>query len=308
MISANWAQSKLARRFLPVTVLIILGMMWGGVPSIAKYVTQNGVSPLSYTFWILSIGGSILIIINFLRGGRLALRHLKFYFLCGLTGSAIPTTFMYYSIMKIPAGLMALIFAITPIFTYLIAIVYKVEKIHTLKTLGVILGCTGIALILTPNAMSNMSAPIFSLMLGISTPLFYAINIVYTTKNRPPGIDSISLSCGMLITAAVAMLVVVLAVEPLYPLWDSEVLISVLILYHGTLTATAFCMFYALMKYAGALFTSQVAYSVTLFGIAIGAHVYDEVLPLLVWVATGLIFAAVGFIQKARQLESESQV
>ena len=308
MISSNWLQSRAVIRLLPVTILVILGMLWGGVPSLSKYVGQQGVSPLSYAFWILTIAASVLIIINFVRGAGLPpARHLVFYVICGVSGSAIPTTCMYYSVAHIPAGLMILLIGIAPILTYQFAVIFSVEKYHPLKTLGLLFTFIGLVLILLPDSVTELNAPVPWILFALLTPTFYAVNIVYTSIYRPENIHIFDLSSGMLIAAAAFMFAVTILFEPLYPLWNAEPIIALLMFYHGTLTATAFCLFYSLLKISGPLFSSQVTYSVTLFGIAIAAYVHDEVLPLLVWVAAGLMFAGIGFIQKGRSLTDENQ-
>ena len=308
MIGSNGLQSRAVMRLLPVTILVFLGMLWGGVPSLSKYVSQQGVSPLSYAFWVLAIASSVLIIINFIRGAGLPpARHLVFYVICGLSGSAIPTTCMYYSIAHIPAGLMILLIGMAPIFTYQIAVMFSVEKYHPLKTLGLLFTFIGLVLILMPDSVTELNAPVSWILFALLTPTFYAINIVYTSIYRPATIHIFDLTSGMLIAATTFMFVVTIVFEPLYPLWNAEPIIALLMLYHGTLTAVAFCLFYSLLKIAGALFSSQATYSVTLFGIAIAAYVHDEVLPLLVWVAAVLMFAGIGFIQKGRTLTDEKQ-
>ena len=298
-------KSQLLTRYLPITLIIVLGFIWGGVPSISKYNTMQGVTPLSYSFWIFLISSTILTVINFIRSRKPPPRYLLFYVLCGLTGSAIPTTIMYYSLIVIPAGLMVLLIATTPIFTYILALIFKAETYHRLKTVGLILAFIGIALILLPDSMEDMKAPLYGVLLGLVTPLFYAINIVYTARLRPAALHVMDLSTGMLISSTIMLLVATLAVEDLYPLWDAPPMVAGLTLLHGVFTASAFCLFFTLIKLAGALYSSQVTYSVTVLGVFIGAYVHDELLPLLVWVAMVLMFLGIGVIQKARNLTQE---
>ncbi len=288
-------------------ILLFLGLLWGGVPSISKYViTHGGVHPLAYSFWILTIASSLVIIINFILGRRLPPRHLVFYIICGLTSTAIPTTTMYFAVVWIPAGLMVLLLTVAPIFTYLCGMLVQVEKYHPLKTVGLLCAFIGMLLILMPGSVEQMKAPVWAILFGLITPAFYALNIIYVSLYRPKDLHSLDLAVGSLITAAIALFIVTMTFESIYPVWDADPLIAGLILYHGALTATAFCLFYVLIKLAGALFSSQVTYSVTIFGILIGAYVHKEVLPLLVWVATVMMFIGVAFIQRARRLTQES--
>lgn len=306
MNGSQLLQSPWAMRTVPVLILVFLGLLWGGVPSISKYVIAQGVHPLSYSFWILVIAASVLVIFNFLCGRSLPPKHLVFYSVCGLTSSAIPTTIMYYSLIWIPAGLMALLLAVAPILTYAFGMFASVEKHHPLKTVGLLLAFIGIVLILMPGSVSQMNAPVWAILLGLLTPAFYAVNIVYVAWRRPKDLHVMDLAAGSLIAAAIALFVPTVIFQSIYPVWDADPLIAVLILYHGSLTATAFCFFYALIKLAGALFSSQVTYTVTVFGILIGAYIHHEVLPLLVWLATAVMFAGIGFIQRARYLTQEN--
>ncbi len=293
-------------RFLPVSILLLLGLLWGGVPSISKYVlAQTNIHPLSYSSWVLAIAASILIVTNFINGRKLPPRHYGFYIICGLTSSAIPTTVMYFAVIWIPAGLMALLLTVAPIFTYLFGMAVKVEKYHSLKSMGLLCAFIGIILILMPGTVEKMNAPVWAILLGLLTPAFYAINMVYAALRRPPNLHVMDMSVGMLITASVVVFIATISFESIYPLWDADPLIAFLVFYQGALTATAFCFFYFLIKLAGPLFSSQCTYTVTIFGILIGAYVHDEVLPLLVWVATLVMFIGIGFIQRARRLTLE---
>lgn len=299
--------SRLTTNYLPITLIVVLGLIWGGVPSMSKYVNMHGVSPLSYSFWIFFFSASILLVINYIRTRRLPPRHLVFYVVCGVTGSALPTTVMFYALISIPAGLMVLLIAVTPIFTYVFAVMFRAERYHPLKTAGLSLAFLGIVLILLPDSVAEMKAPLAAVLLALLTPAFYAVNIVYTARRRPADLHIMELTTGMLASAAIIMLMVSMTFESVYPLWQAPPLIAGLTILHGILTATAFCLFYSLIRLSGALYSSQVTYSVTIIGVFAGAYVHDEVLPPLVWVAMLLMFLGIGIIHKARDLTQENQ-
>ncbi len=213
---------------------------------------------------------------------------------------------MYFAVSEIPAGLMVLLLSATPIFTYIIALMSRTEKYHSLKTVGVLLAFVGIVLILMPDSIAEMQAPLGGVLVGLLAPVFYAINLVYTARCRPADLHVMDMATCMLIAATAIMLTATLLFEPLYPLWNAPPIVAGLTLFQGVLTATAFCLFFTLVKMSGALYSSQVTYSVTLIGIFVGAYVYDEVLPMLVWIATVLMFIGIGVIQKARNLTKEN--
>ncbi|MDE0308676.1 MAG: DMT family transporter [Acidiferrobacterales bacterium] len=292
--------------YLPFALILILGLIWGGVPSLSKYVTQQGVSPLSYSFWIFFTASIMTGSINFIRSRQRPPPYIVFYLVCGLTGSAIPTTAMYFAVVEIPAGLMVLLIAVTPIFTYIFSLITNTEKHHPLKTVGVLLAFVGIVLILLPDSIAEMKAPIGGVLIGFLAPAFYAMNLVYTARCRPADLHIMDMTTCMLVTATAVMFVATLLFEPLYPLWNAPPLVASLTLLQGLVTSIAFCLFFTLVKMSGALYSSQVTYSTTIIGIMIGAYVHDEVLPILVWIATLLMFMGIGIVQKARNLTKEN--
>ena len=285
----------------------MLGSLWGGIPSLAKYVTLSGVPATSYAFWVHTIAAVLLLSVNRLRRDELPFRHLGLYLICGMTGSAIPQILLYYGIKDFSAGLMSILIALTPICTYLLAVALHAERRHKLKTAGVLMGFVGAVLIILPDTDVDVFTPTKAIVFCLVMPLMYAICTVYAARFRPADLDTLPFCTGMLISAAIALFGIVLVTEPLHPLWKQLDLAGVLIVYHGIITAIGYMVFFWLVKNAGPLFSSQVTYIITVVGIAIGAYVYNEVLSLLVWISTGLIFLGTAFIQRARWLEQAEQ-
>ncbi len=282
----------------------MLGVLWGGSINGAKYVALQGVSPFNYTFWVMTVASAILISINLFRGIHPPIKHIGFYFLCSLFGLTLPQMFMFTAVKSIPAGVMTLFIALTPIATYIFAMLLRSEQPHRLKTLGVFLGFGGTFLIVIPNAFSGSEIPIAGILIGLLAPSTYAIFIAGSGRYRPAELEMVQLSTGMAVASAVTLLVVITSVDSLYPLWSSYDLVGLLIIYHGAVTAIAYTTLFALVKHSGPLYASQSTYFVTVSGIAIGAYVYKEILPLSIWVAAALIVAGLGLIQRARNIST----
>lgn len=288
---------------MPLGALILLGVIWGGVMSAIKFVSLSGFPSFSYVFWALLISTLLLLFANLARTRRLPPRHLAFYALCGLFSFAIPQTVTYVVLESIPAGLLALILATTPIMTYVIAMAIREERFHHLKALGVVMGFAGSVLLVLSNASDTTIAPIDVIVLALSIPLCYAIYTAAASRFMPARLDPLQMSTGMLIAATLTMLMVVWQTDSYYPLWHGSPIQIALLVYHSFATAVAFTILNALIKHTGALFSSLSTYFVTLFGILIGAVVHDEVLPAIVWAAACLILGGLGFIQRGRQVE-----
>ena len=295
---------EVSRTLVPVLGLLMLGMLWGGSINGAKYVALQGITPFNYTFWVMAVASVILVSINLCRRVHPPIRHIGFYFLCSLFGLTLPQMFMFTAVRSIPAGVMTLFIALTPIATYLFAMLFRSEQPHRLKTYGVLLGFCGTCLIVVPNAFSGAAIPMTGILIGLLAPSTYAIFIAGSGRYRPAELEMVQLSTGMAVASAVTLLLVIAAVDSLYPLWTSFDLVGLMIVYHGIVTAIAYTTLFALVKHSGPLFASQSTYFVTVSGIAIGAYVYKEVLPYWIWIAAVLIFAGLGLIQKARKLST----
>ena len=282
-------------------MLLLLGLLWGGVPNISKYVLLTGVPPFNYSFWVLVVACLSGLLINLVRGARFPKGKIVFYTTCGLSGTAVPAAAMYFSLVHIPAGLMVLIIATTPIMVYVIGSVWRIEVRHPLKTIGTLLGFVGTALILASHTTGGFKAPVLWVILAFVTPMCYAINTVYIARYRPQSVDIYQITTGMLIASVVFVFFVALAVEPIYPIWNAELQTIMMMIYHGILMSVAFSIFYALIHRSGPLYASLASYFVTLFGIAIGAVMHNEILPILVWVAALLILTGLACIQLARK-------
>ena len=78
---------------LSLLMLLTLGILWGGITAMAKFVTIAGVPALGYAFWQTSGAGLILLVVCLARGRPppLGWMHLRHYLVIGATGSAIPT-------------------------------------------------------------------------------------------------------------------------------------------------------------------------------------------------------------------------
>src|SRR4029078_10815035 len=97
------SSTPLNRSTLSLSILILLGFIWGTGYSIARFAMTNGVPPLGYSFW-QSIGPALIIsCIAFSQHKSLKiLPNARYYLICGLTGIVIPNTSMYFAASHLP--------------------------------------------------------------------------------------------------------------------------------------------------------------------------------------------------------------
>ena len=85
---------------------------------------------------------------------------------------------------------------------------------------------------------------------------------------------------------------------PIEWLWQGPPAVSALLGVHMSAGALAFTLTFFLLKLAGPVYFSQVAYLVTLFGIGFGMLVFDERHPPGAWAALLLIFAGIALVNR----------
>ena len=233
------------------------------------------ITPASYTFWVTLLGGMIMLGINLIRRARFSLgwSGQRYAFGCGLLGSAIPTTNMFLVLQFIPAGVMALVLATTPLFTYCFALWFGNERIDPLRAAGIGLGFVGAALIvITRDKLGNVDHSAY-LLLSFISPMSYAFNSVYANRFRPLNSDSLALSCQLLFAASIILLIVAWWSGPIYPIWGNLNSTTGFIVLHALCGGLGFSLFFVLIKLAGPVYFSQVSYLITLFGIGFGGFV-----------------------------------
>lgn len=281
---------------VPVAVLLLLGVIWGSITNIARFVGQTtDLPPISYAFWTLLIGGGLLLAINVVRRCPLPVtpRHLIFYLIAGALGSAVPTSNLFWVLQHISAGHMSIALATVPLFTYSLALLLRVEPLDRRRLFGVVLGFIGALIILLARPPSSSGDARIWFLLAFLTPLFYALGNHFTARFRPAQGDSLSMANGMVLAAALILFCIATIGNGIHPIWKESGSLMLLVFIHGLLSGVAFTLFFVLIKIAGPVYFSQVAYLVTVFGIAIGMLVFGERHGPMLWLAVAVIFAGI---------------
>lgn len=291
--------------FVPLALILTLGSLWGLSFSFSKMAANGGVHPVAYTFWQGLAAGLIVLAACRLRGMRVPLGRvcLRYYFMTGLIGIALPNIIIVAAIAHLPTGVMVLIIPFVPLMTYLIAVGVGMERFAVIRFAGVMLGLAGVALIVLPRASLPDPGAAHWFLLALATPVLYAVNSVTAARLRPPDINSLPLAAGMMLTAAVMLTPVVFAMDVLYlpslPIGEAEIGMAGQIV----ISSVAYLMFFEILRLAGPVFMSFTGYIVTLTGIAWGILLFDESHSPWIWGAACLIFAGLALVNLRRGKE-----
>ncbi|MFT5488180.1 MAG: drug/metabolite transporter (DMT)-like permease [Paracoccaceae bacterium] len=288
---------------VPVALLFLIGALWGSFFVLIKIAVSDGVRPVSYLFWFTLLAGSWLFLAGILRGKRprFARADLPYYLKLGLVRFTLANMILYTVQGKLAVGLMAVIMAFVPIFTYLISLVIRIEKFLWLRAVGILMGFGGVLLIVLPkSSLPDRSLAVW-VLIGFGAPLFHAIAYVaLSEKSRPKDVDSITLSSGTLFAAAFFALPLALVLgefqTPGWPLATGELAL----LAHSLVAAVNFYAIFELIRIAGPTYMSQANFLSVGFGVAFGVILLGETHSLFVWAAIALMLAGVGLVNLRR--------
>ena len=287
-----------------LALLMILGAIWGGGTSIAKYLSVAGVPPMGAVFW-QTLGATVLLLLVRMRSRHRRPLHLTrpllaYFAFNGIVGLAIPSANMVFVTGHIPAGMMSVVLTLSPVLTYIGAMVLRLEMLNLRRGGGIALGFAGALLLVLPSGSLPGGAVMSFALLAFLTPVCYAIANVYAEIRRPEGIDSLALAAGATLAAAAGLLVGSLATGQFYPIWQNPGRIELVMVAYMFLTAIAYLSMFSLLRLAGSVYLSQVAYIITVTGIAWGALVFAERPSVWLWVSVAVVFSGVALVNTSR--------
>jgi drug/metabolite transporter (DMT)-like permease len=279
--------------FRSFSLLVLLGVIWGSGYSIARYAMTHGVDPLGYSFW-QSLGPAIVLLLLTLNrwrhDARKLLKFWPYFFVTGLVGIAIPNTNMYFSAPHLPAGMVAVIVNIVPLLVYPLALLFHQEKFHPGRMLGILIGVMGIMILVWPTNSLSVNSWVWMTLL---TPLCFAACVIYAARCRPPHIDSLVLSAGMLCISALVLIPVVLWNKGFYMFHYPFQTADWVIILEIILSSIGYILFFKLIKIAGPVYYSLVSAVVSLTGLFWGCVVFHETISFSMIIAVICILAAI---------------
>ena len=289
----------LLRRLWLSLCLVMAGGLWGLSPSLARFAIEDGASPLGLTLWQGVAGGLLLLSVSFARGRRppASAHHLRFYLLCGLLGTALPT-WLFFSVSRhIPAGVTAVMIAAVPLMTYAIALPLGLERLSRIRLTGIALGFAAVVLLVAPDGAAGVATPAGWVLLALLLPACYSAENIVLATYRPAG-DDIVLVSGMLLASSALIAPLVFATGSgvdMTPPWSrAQWATGALVL----VNVVSYTFFLYLVKTAGPVFAAQAGYLSMLFGVAAGSVLLGETHSSWFWVALALMLTGMALVRE----------
>ena len=278
------------RQFL---ILLVLGLIWGASFLFIKVAVVT-IPPFTVAFGRTALAALILYVVLRYRGLKLGSWGPLWgaFLILGLFNGAVPYTLITWAEIHIDSGLAAILNALMPLFTVLLAHFFtQDEKLNWMKVIGILLGFLGIMVLIGPAVLKGLGTHVIGQLAVVGAAWCYAMAAIYgrRLKEVPPLVSA----TGQLIGAALLTL-------PLSFIIDTPWQLSVTLLSLGALaclsllgTALAYILYYYLLSRIGATNVSLVTYLLPITGVFWGALLLGERLHWSAFLALALILAGI---------------
>lgn len=212
-------------------------------------------------------------------------------------GNALPFALVSWGQVKVDAGLAAILMAVMPLITVLIAhSTTSDEKMNAYKIVGVVCGLLGVVVLMGWDQLGQLGDHMLRQYAIALAAISYAINAIVTKKLTDT--QRVPMITALLLVAAVMLLPIVWWLEsPASIVFTVQSSLSILSLAIGS-TAFATLIILVLIDRQGASFLSQINFLVPVFGVLLARVFLGESLPANGWIALIIILFGIALSRR----------
>lgn len=267
---------------------ILLAALWGASFLFMRLGTLE-FGPLPTAGLRVAIASLALLPVMLSRGLWPQLRqHWKPVMICGLINSAIPFALFSFALLSISTGLSSILNATVPLFGALVAWLWLGDKPGTSRTVGLVIGFIGVALLASgkasfkPDASGAVTA--WGILACLLATISYAVAASFTRRYLS-GLNSLMVATGSQIGAALGLALPTLlmwpAQAPSLKAWGALLALGILC------TAVAYVLFFRLIEQLGPARAITVTFTIPVFAVFYGVTLLGET------VTTWMLFCGV---------------
>ena len=280
-----------------IFLLVLLGLIWGSSFFNIKIATYS-YEPITLALVRVIFASLPLILLCKFKKIKIEAfsKEWKRYALIGLCNIAIPFILIAIGTSKINSYLAAMLMSTTPLSGTILAHFFtKNEKINILKTIGILVGFSGVLFLFLDKIIINENNYIFALITILGST-FYSIGGILTLKIKDKGNENVTTSTT--IWSLIFLFPMALILEK--PWLATPTLDSTLsLLYLGIVaTGLAWLIRFRILSVNGLVFQTQVAYLIPIFGVFFGYFLMNEVITWRVLISLSIIVLGIYIVKK----------
>jgi drug/metabolite transporter (DMT)-like permease len=232
----------------------------------------------------------------------------RFFVISGLFGYVVPLGGVLLIAERLAAGLIVLYTeALVPVFTILITMMLRTERLTTTRAAAIVLALSGVAIALWPELMLSADARLEWLLLVLVIPAAYAIDGIYVSANWPKDLNALQVVTGEAAAGTVMLVPLWIITEGGAPIPASMgpgewamlgfVLVSYLEVY----------LYFHLLKTSGAVLVSYGCFISLLSGFVWGMVLLEEQYRASITFAVVLVVAGLYLIVTRREATAAAE-
>jgi len=296
-------QPKLIDYFL----LTILALIWASAFFNIKIATYS-FGPVTIAFLRVFFGAIPVLLLCYFKKIKIEAfsKDWHWFAMIGFINLVAPFFLIAYGVQSVQSNLAAILMSTTTLSSTVLGHFYtKNEKFNIIRTIGVLIGFSGIVYLFSDNILINENN-FFSALLIVLGATCYVVGGVLTLKISKKKNENVTGS--ILIWATIILIPLVSFIEQpweLTPRLDS----TVSVIYLGLVsTGIAWLLRFRILINNGLIFQSQVSYLIPIFGTILGYVFLKELVTLKLFISLIAVCIGIYIVREAGYKKSTSVV
>jgi len=285
-------------KLLDYLLLTLLALIWASAFFNIKIATYS-YGPVTIAFLRVFFGAIPVLLLCYFKKIRIEAFSKDWYWfaMIGFINLVAPFFLIAYGVKSVQSNLAAILMSTTPLSSTVLAHFYtKNEKFNFIKTIGILIGFSGIVFLFSDNLLIDENNFISALLILLGSTC-YVIGGVLTLKISKKKNENVTGS--ILIWATIILIPLVCFIEQpweLTPRLDSTISVIYLGLFS---TGIAWLLRFRILVNNGLIFQSQVSYLIPIFGTILSYIFLKELITFKVLISLVAVCVGIYFVRKA---------
>ena len=287
-------QPKLLDYFL----LTFLALIWASAFFNIKIATYS-FGPVTIAFLRVFFGSIPVLLLCYFKNIKIEAfsKDWHWFAMIGLINLVAPFFLIAYGVKSVQSNLAAILMSTTPLSSTILGHFYtQNEKFNLIKTIGILIGFSGILFLFSDNLLIDENNFISALLILLGSTC-YVVGGVLTLKISQKRNENVTGS--ILIWAIIILLPLMSFIEKPWqniPRLDS----TISVIYLGVVsTGIAWLLRFRILKNNGLIFQSQVSYLIPIFGTILSYIFLKELITTKVLISLIAVSVGIYFVRKA---------
>ena len=280
-------------------LLTILALIWASAFFNIKIATYS-FGPITIAFLRVFFGAIPVLLLCYFKNIKIEAfsNDWHWFAMIGFINLVAPFFLIAYGVKSVQSNLAAILMSTTPLSSTVLGHLYlKNEKFNFVKTIGILIGFSGIVFLFSDNLLIDENNFLSALLILLGSTC-YVIGGVLTLKISKKKNENVTGS--ILIWATIILIPLVAFIEqPWYirPRLDS----TISVIYLGLVsTGIAWLLRFKILVKNGLIFQSQVSYLIPIFGTILSYIFLKEIITFKVFISLVAVVVGIYFVKKAK--------